>query len=774
MKKAVFSLFMCATFTLHAQTTATKVSQIVDQLSLAEKVYLVIGTGMDIPGMTEESNAPQAVVGTTKDKVAGAAGTSYTNKNFNFPAVVFADGPAGIRISPVREEFPDDTFYATAFPTATSLSSTWNVDLVKEVGSAFGREGKEYGVDFLLAPALNIHRHPLGGRNFEYYSEDPVLAGKITAAFVNGVQAEGIGATIKHFVANNSETNRTELNTIVSERALREIYLKGFKIALEESNPWAIMSSYNKINGTYASENEELLNDLLREEWGYEGFVMTDWFAGKDPVAQMKAGNDLLMPGTNQQASAIMEAVKNGELPEEILDRNVTNILRQYFKTPSFKNYEPTGKPDLEGNKKIARKAAAEGMVLLKNKDKSLPLNSGAKIALFGVTSIETISGGTGSGDVNKAYMVPVTDGLKNAGFELDQDLLSTYDTYVKEERAKIPPKEMFFEKDILLPEKSWTAAELENIAERNDVAIFTLGRTSGEFQDRVVEGDFELSEDELQVIRNISTAFHAKNKKFIVLLNIDGVIETQSWKDATDAILLSWQPGQEAGNAIADVISGKVNPSGKLPVSFPLSIDDVASGKNFPGTVLDTTAPKPQNPLAGIPSEEIYEEGIYIGYRYFDSFEVPTSFPFGFGLSYTDFKFSDLNINRDGNIITLELKVRNSGETAGKEVVQLYVKSPEGSLEKPAKELKAFAKTRELIPGESQTVVLKTSIEDLASYDPATNSWKLDAGKYLFMPGRDSQNPELEEEIYLEGQMVKQTQDLFNPQIKINELSRK
>ena len=774
MKKAVFSLFMCATFTLHAQTTATKVSQIVDQLSLAEKVYLVIGTGMDIPGMTEESNAPQAVVGTTKDKVAGAAGTSYTNKNFNFPAVVFADGPAGIRISPVREEFPDDTFYATAFPTATSLSSTWNVDLVKEVGSAFGREGKEYGVDFLLAPALNIHRHPLGGRNFEYYSEDPVLAGKITAAFVNGVQAEGIGATIKHFVANNSETNRTELNTIVSERALREIYLKGFKIALEESNPWAIMSSYNKINGTYASENEELLNDLLREEWGYEGFVMTDWFAGKDPVAQMKAGNDLLMPGTNQQASAIMEAVKNGELPEEILDRNVTNILRQYFKTPSFKNYEPTGKPDLEGNKKIARKAAAEGMVLLKNKDKSLPLNSGAKIALFGVTSIETISGGTGSGDVNKAYMVPVTDGLKNAGFELDQDLLSTYDTYVKEERAKIPPKEMFFEKDILLPEKSWTATELEDIAERNDVAIFTLGRTSGEFQDRVVEGDFELSEDELQVIRNISTAFHAKNKKFIVLLNIDGVIETQSWKDATDAILLSWQPGQEAGNAIADVISGKVNPSGKLPVSFPLSIDDVASGKNFPGTVLDTTAPKPQNPLAGIPSEEIYEEGIYIGYRYFDSFEVPTSFPFGFGLSYTDFKFSDLNINRDGNIITLELKVRNSGETAGKEVVQLYVKSPEGSLEKPAKELKAFAKTRELIPGESQTVVLKTSIEDLASYDPATNSWKLDAGKYLFMPGRDSQNPELKEELSLEGQMLKQTQDLFNPQIKINELSRK
>ncbi|GHA30894.1 glycosyl hydrolase [Salinimicrobium marinum] len=756
-----------------AQTTDAEINQIVDRLTLEEKVYLVIGTGMDIPGMTEESNAPQAVVGTTKDKVAGAAGTSYTNKNFGFPAVVFADGPAGIRISPVREEFPDETFYATAFPTATSLSSTWNVELAKEIGSAFGREGKEYGVDFLLAPALNIHRHPLGGRNFEYYSEDPVLAGKITAAFVNGVQAEGIGATIKHFVANNSETNRTELNTVVSQRALREIYLKGFEIAVEESNPWAIMSSYNKINGTYASENEELLNNLLREEWGYEGFVMTDWFAGKDPVAQMRAGNDLLMPGTNQQATAIIKAVNNGELPEEILDRNVSNILKQYYKTPSFKKYKPTGKPDLEGHKKIARKAASEGMVLLKNIDQTLPLDQNVKVALFGVTSVETISGGTGSGDVNKAYMVSVTEGFENAGFELDGDLVSKYESYVKEERAKIPPKEMFFEKDILVPEKTWTAGELETIAENNDVAVFTFGRTSGEFQDRVVEGDFELSEEELQVIRNISNAFRSKNKKFVVLLNIGGVIETQSWKDAADAILLSWQPGQEAGNAIADVVSGKLNPSGKLPVTFPVSINDVASGKNFPGTVLDTTAPKSQNPLAGVPSEEIYEEGIYVGYRYFDSFDVKTSFPFGFGLSYTNFEFSDLKVNRDGKEITLELSVRNSGETAGKEVVQLYVKSPEGSLDKPEKELKAFAKTKNLNSGETENITLAVNAEDLAYYDPATNSWKLDAGNYRFIIAGDSQTLKLEEELFLEEKEVKTTQDLFNPEIAIEELTR-
>ncbi|MGB5463863.1 MAG: glycoside hydrolase family 3 C-terminal domain-containing protein, partial [Aureibaculum sp.] len=743
MKKLLPIVFIAFAFQLNAQITPEKLDQIIGQLSITEKVYIVVGTGMNVPGFSEASNAPQSVVGTTQDKIPGAAGTSYTNKKLGYPAVVFADGPAGIRISPTREDFPGQTFYATAFPTATSIASTWNVALAQEVGAAFGREGKDYGVDFLLAPALNIHRNPLGGRNFEYYSEDPVLSGKITAGFVNGVQSEGVGATIKHFVANNSETNRTDLNTVVSERALREIYLKGFEIAIKESKPWSVMSSYNKINGIYASENEDLLTKLLREEWNYEGFVMTDWFGGRDAVAQMIAGNDLLMPGTNKQSESILEAIKSGLLSEKVLDRNIKYILKQYFKTYSFNNYIPTGKPDLDLHKTIARNAATEGMVLLKNND-ALPLQKDKKIALFGVTSVETIAGGTGSGDVNKAYMASIKEGLISAGFALDADLAAEYETYYAEEKAKLPPKKMFFEKDILVPERTFTKETLVDIATRTDVAIFTFGRTSGEFQDREIDGDFNLTLEELALIKNISEVFHSQDKKFIIVLNIGGVIETQSWKHFADGILLAWQPGQEGGNAVADIISGAVNPSGKLPITFPNTIQDVASTKNFPGKVIDPTIPKPMNPLMGIPSEEIYEEGIYIGYRYFDTFNVASSFPFGYGLSYTSFEYSDLDLTQINDEIQIACIIKNTGKTAGKEVVQLYVKSPLGKVEKPIKELKAFAKTKLLNAGESQKITFNININDLGYYDTPTNSCKLDQGNYEFLIANDSQSTKL------------------------------
>ncbi|SNR35096.1 beta-glucosidase [Lutibacter flavus] len=772
MKNLALCLFVAFTFQVSAQISDDKLNEIIDQLTVDEKVYLSIGTGMDIPGFSDESDAPQAVVGITQDKVPGAAGTSYTSKKLGFPAVVFADGPAGIRISPERKEEPNQTFYATAFPIGTSISSSWNVNLAKEVGAAFGREGKAYGVDFLLAPALNIHRNPLGGRNFEYYSEDPVLGGKITAGFVNGVQSEGIGATIKHFVANNSETNRMQLNTVLSQRALREIYLKGFEIAIEESNPWAVMSSYNKINGVYTSESEELLTQILRGEWKYEGFVMTDWFAGKDAVAQIKAGNDLLMPGTNEQAKSLLDAVKNGALKEEILDRNIKYILKQYFKTYSFKNYKPTGKPDLEAHKKIARKAAAEGMILLKN-NTTLPIATKEKIALFGVTSFETISGGTGSGDVNKAYMVSIKEGLKNAGYTLDKGLVANYEAYIKVEKAKIPPKKIFFEKDILVEDILWSKERLKELAKTNDVAVFTLGRTSGEFQDRIIDGDFNLTVNELELIKNISAAFQAQNKKCIVVLNIGGVIETESWKQYPDAILLAWQPGQEGGNAIGDIISGKTNPSGKLTVTFPIALNDVPSTKNFPGKVLDPTAPKPTKPLAALPAKEIYEEGIYVGYRYFDTFNVKTSYPFGFGLSYTQFEYSKLDITKVEDEITILCTVKNTGKTAGKEVVQVYVKSPEGTIEKPAKELKGFAKTKLLNVGESETVKINLNVKHLGYYNTNSLSWKLDEGAYEFLIGKSSLDIKLNASITLKSKIIETTSDLLSPKVKINELSK-
>ena len=475
-------LFLFISINVLAQKSAN-LDSLIGSLTLQEKAYLVIGSGMDIPGMTSSEKAPTAVVGSSKGKVPGAAGTSYTLKNRNLPIVVFADGPAGIRIDPKRENEPDKSFYATAFPVGSLLASSWNPELMEKVGEAFGEEAKAYGVDFVLAPALNIQRNPLGGRNFEYYSEDPVLAGKLAAGFVRGVQNKGVGATIKHFVANNSETNRTALNTVVSERALREIYLKGFEIAIKEGHPWALMSSYNKINGVYASENKDLLTGLLRDEWNYKGFVMTDWFAGKDPVAQVKAGNDLLMPGTIEQANKIIAAVKNGSLDENLLNRNIKYILKQYQKTPSFHDEAITNSPDLDAHKSTVRNAASEGMVLLKN-EAVLPINP-EKIALFGVASYQTISGGTGSGDVNKAYIVNINEGLKKAGFKVDTSVSREYRTYIKTEEAKIPKKQFFFEPDILVPEKSFSEEELTDVVSKNEIGVYTISRTSGEFFDR-------------------------------------------------------------------------------------------------------------------------------------------------------------------------------------------------------------------------------------------------------------------------------------------------
>ncbi|MCC4212987.1 beta-glucosidase [Leeuwenhoekiella parthenopeia] len=770
MKKHLLYLLLLSCAALSAQKNT---QELIDELTLDEKIYFLIGTGMEVPGLPEDSKPAMAVVGATKNEVAGAAGTSYAVPRLAIPAVVFADGPAGIRISPQRDTNPGQTFYATAFPTASSLSSTWNTGLAAQVGEAFGIEGRDYGVDFLLAPALNIHRNPLGGRNFEYYSEDPVLGGMITAGFVNGVQATGLGATIKHFVANNSETNRTALNTVVSERALREIYLRGFKIALDHSDPWAVMSSYNKINGTYASENEELLTQLLREEWGYQGFVMTDWFAGTDAVAQVKAGNDLLMPGTGAQFKALKAAVEAGELDEAIIDRNLTAILNTYQKTFAFKGYEPSGITDLEGHKAIARQAATEGMVLLKNEKESLPLVTGRKVALFGSASYETIAGGTGSGDVNKAYSISVLEGLKAANVKLDEQLLSDYEIYMKAERAKIPPKALFFLKDELVPEKSFSAAELNKLAETNDVAVFTLGRTSGEFQDRAEADDFLLTETEKELLTNLKRAFSGPGKSLVVVLNIGGVIETEFLKETADAILLAWQPGQEGGNAIADVLTGTVNPSGKLPVTFPVQLADVASSKNFPGSVLDPDAEKPANPLQGVPSEEIYEEGIYVGYRYFDSFEVPVSYPFGYGLSYTSFAYADLKVTETAEGVQLQFSITNTGKTAGKEIAQVYVAAPQTGLEKPAKELKAFAKTDLLNPAESETVTLTINRGDLASYDDEAHAWILEAGDYTFNIAASVTDLKLQTTVNQPEKVLRKTKALLTPKVSIPVFSK-
>jgi beta-glucosidase len=720
------------------------IDKIIDSLTLEEKVQLLVGAGM--AGFGNNSNA---VVGATQSLVPGAAGTTYPIPRLGIPAIVLADGPAGLRIAPKREG-DSATYYCTAFPVATLLASTWNTELVESVGAAMGNEVLEYGADVLLAPALNIHRNPLCGRNFEYYSEDPLLSGKTAAAMVRGVQSNGVGTSIKHFAANNQETNRQRNDAQVSQRALREIYLKGFEIAVKEAQPWTVMTSYNMINGVAASESRKLLTDILRDEWGFKGTVMTDWFGGYDAVKQMTAGNDLLMPGRPDQYQAIVDAVKAGALPIEVINTNVRRILQLVEASPRFKGYKYSNKPDLKAHAEVTRLSAAEGMILLKN-SAALPLPETAKsIAAFGITSYDFIAGGTGSGDVNEAYTVSLVEGLRNAGYQLNSELQAAYLNHITAENEKNKPDPtnrfaMFMPKvraAELLPD----AAVLAQAVAASDVALITVGRTSGEFEDRKT-ADFYLSETEQSLIKNVSEAFHKAGKKAVVILNIGGVIETASWNKHPDAILLAWQAGQEGGNTVADVLSGKVNPSGKLPMTFPLALEDVPSYANFPRDYQPERTMEAMiggsTASANRPNIDFtrYEEGVFVGYRYYCTHHKEVSYPFGYGLSYARFEYDNTTVSEEKGVYTVSVEVKNTGATAGKDVVQLYVTAPTGNMPKPVQELKAFAKTKVLQPGETQTVEMKFTMHDLASFSEAQNGWVTDAGIYQLLVGASAQD---------------------------------
>ncbi len=770
-----FSLSLLFHFLTLAQDPAAKARDLVSKMTLEEKAQLTVGMGMNIPGLI---NTGAPVVGQTLDKVAGAAGTTFAIPRLNIPNAVVADGPAGLRINPTREGLPGKTYYATAFPVGTLLASTWDPALVQEVGKAMGEEVKEYGVDIILGPALNIHRNPLGGRNFEYYSEDPLISGNIAAAMVNGIESNGVGTSIKHFAANNQETNRNTVNTILSERALREIYLRGFEIAIKKSQPWTVMSSYNKINGLYTSEDKALLETILRQEWGFKGFVMTDWFGGTDPVAQMKAGNDLLMPGTPDQMKAILNAVKQGQLEEKTLDQNCIRILTVLLNSPSFKKNTFTDQPDLKAHALIARKAAAEGMVLLKNEGWALPLAASMKVATFGNTSFDFISGGTGSGDVNEAYTVSLVEGMQNAGFVVDGLVKSKYENYISEEKSKQPKKRYFFELLPPIPEMKPSEDLLQKAAASNAIAFITIGRNAGEFQDRKKEGDYLLTAAELELIDRVSSAFHAQQKKVVVIINAGGVIDVAPWREKADAILLAWQPGQESGNAVADVLSGKVNPSGRLATTFPMKYEDLPSAASFPGRNLSD---KMKMGAGGIPlgydSEVTYEEGIYVGYRYFTSFQVQPAYAFGHGLSYTTFKWSPVKLSSQSfnNKIVATVEITNTGKVAGKEVVQLYLSAPAGQLEKPAMELKGFAKTKLLAPGEKEVVTITLTPEELASYHTEAIAWVAEAGNYTVKVGSSSANIKSSAGFKLAKNIVVQKcHKVMAPKASIGELNQK
>ena len=715
-----------------------RVEELVSKMSLEEKVKLLVGVGM--PGL----------FGNPPSRVPGAAGETHAIERLGIPSAVLADGPAGVRILPKREG-DERAYHATAFPVAIMLASTWNPELVEKVGAAMGEEAREYGVDILLAPALNIHRNPLCGRNFEYYSEDPLLSGEMAAAFVKGVQSQGVGACLKHFVANEQETNRFVIDTIVSERALREIYLRGFEIAVKKAKPWVVMSAYNKLNGEYCSESWWLLTKVLRDEWGFDGFVVTDWYAGEDPVKQVEAGNDMIMPGKAYQVrpgrkdevEELVKAVREGRLSEEAIDRSVERVLKVLARTPAFKGYKYSNRPDLEAHAKIAYEAAAEGVVLLKN-DGALPLSGDHKVAVFGTGQIETVRGGTGSGWTYPRYVISILDGMRERKIEVDEKLAELHRRYIEEMRQKEEYKiRTFFGQPITprLPQDFLSVGDVEEVAERNNVAVIVISRISGEGADRKAEeGDFYLAKDERSLIEKVSRAFRTRGKKVVAVLNIGAPIEVASWRDLVDAILLVWQAGQETGRVVADTLIGLINPSGKLPDTFPKDYADVPSW-TFPGEPRDN------------PQRVVYEEGIYVGYRYYDTFGVEPAYEFGFGLSYTKFEYYNLHVNLENNKVKVSFDVLNAGHYAGKEVAQVYIKAPKGRLEKPFQELKGFHKTRLLKPGEVERVEIEVDMRSLASFDG--RNWVVEKGEYEVRVGTSSRDIRLKSKFTIDQDIV-------------------
>lgn len=750
LKKLIFTLLVIPSCVCAQSPQLGKdpIDDVINAMTLDEKLDLLIGSDGNV-----KTNA-SVTIGNSSVLVPGAAGQLNAISRLGIPNTVLADGPAGLRIQPKRDG-TSKTFYCTHFPVETLLSSTWNTELVKSVGAAMGDEVKHYGVDVLLGPATNIQHNPLNGRNFEYYSEDPLLAGKIAAAMINGVQSNGVGTSLKHFALNNQETNRMNNNVIGSPRTFREIYLKPFEIAVKEAQPWTVMTSYNKINGTYTSERSDLVTEILRHEWGFKGMVMSDWYGGQHATLQMEAGNDLLMPGKLSQREEIRNAVLNGTLSMEIIDRNVKSILEYILKTPHFKGYVADNNPDLKAHATITRQAALEGMVLLKNIKDVLPLNKKIKnLAVFGCTSYDFIAGGTGSGNVNHAYVVSLIEGLNNAGFSINNNLQRTYEEYISDAKGKLPKPQGPFA--AFLPQKRIEEMDLANVglaslARNSDAAVITIGKTSGEGSDRSIKTNFNLTDSEQKMISDVTKAFHKTGKKVIVILNVCGVIETKSWIDKPDAVLISWLPGQEGGNSVSDILTGKESPSGRLPMTWPISYNDVPSKDNFPvpDSISDDELLKSFTDIATNTHSHgtrknydftNYEDGIYVGYRYYTTKNIPVSYPFGYGMSYTTFKYGKPDVTKDDNgDIKVSVNIKNSGKLTGKEVVQIYVSAPGKDMDKPARELKGFAKTKELAPGEDETMTLTIPYNSLASFNEIGNCWQVESGTYKILIAKNA-----------------------------------
>ena len=775
MKKIITfaaALLMAGSAFAQPQLSKDNIDDVLNAMTLEEKATLLVGGGWG--SMTAGSMTASATA-----LVPGAAGTTRPIERLGIPATVLADGPAGLRISPTRDNDPN-TYYCTGFPVGTVMASMWDTERVQELTTAMGNEVLEYGTDVLLAPGMNLHRNPLCGRNFEYFSEDPFLTGKTAAAYINGVQSNGVGVSVKHYAVNNQEVNRMQNDSRVSQRALRELYLKGFEIAVKEADPWTVMSSYNKLNGEFTQQSYDLLTTILRDEWGFDGIVMTDWGTKEGTVKAVKAGNDLMEPGAQVEIDRIIAAVKAGEITQEELDRNVRNMLEYIVITPRFNKYKYSNKPDLKAHAELVRKAAPEGMVLLENNG-ALPMKNVKKVALYGTGSYDFIAGGTGSGNVNKPYIRNVAEGLAVNGIEVNKDIKTWYEQYISLAKTQLKNNGSsgVLLGDPVISEMEVSREYIERMEPATDIAIFTLSRNAGEGGDRYAkDGDWTLTGMEREIIQNLADVYHAAGKKFIVVLNIGGVIETASWKHIPDAVLLAWTPGQEGGYAVADILCGKANPSGKLPMTFPVSYLDIPSSANFPYYHRNVQRGEwdflwggPKKKAKNV-DETFYEEGIYVGYRYFQTAGVPVSYPFGYGKSYTTFEYSKPVVKATADGFTATITVKNTGSAAGKEAVQLYVAAPAGGLEKPTFELKGFAKTKELAPGETQTLTINVCKYALASFNEATSAWEAAAGTYKVMFGANAADIRATADYKLKKAESWKANNVLAPAQPINELS--
>ncbi len=644
----------------------------------------------------------QAIIArmTLEEKAAlctGASAWSTTPvKRLDLPEMVVSDGPHGIRRQPDIHAMAQKSLPATCFPTASSLAATWDVELLYEMGQALAEEAIALKVDVVLGPGANMKRTPLCGRNFEYFSEDPYLAGELAASLINGIQSKGVGTSLKHYAANNQEFERFAISAEIDERTLREIYLPAFETAVTKAKPWTVMCAYNKVNGTYASEHNRLLIDILKNEWGFAGFVVSDWGAVHDRVASLKAGLDLEMPGPKQtRVNAVIEAVRDEVLDEAVLDESVRRILQivcRAAQTPKGGNF------DLAAHHALARKVAAEGMVLLKNNG-LLPLRNPQHIAVIGRAAQKAHFQGGGSSHINPTQVdVPFNELQKVAG---------------NAELSFAPGYPDGAGCDQELIDEAVAAAQMA------DVALLYIALPAFKESEGYDRPDLDLTEQQVALIQAVT----AVQPNTVVILNNGAPVTVSDWIDGTAAVLEAWMMGQAGGGAIADILLGRTNPSGKLAETYPVKLTDTPAYLNFPG----------ENGVVR------YGEGLFIGYRYYDARKVPTQFPFGYGLSYTTFAYSNPQVSadtfKDLDGLTVSVDVTNTGQVAGKEVVQVYVRDQEARLVRPYKELKGFAKV-ELQPGETKTVTIPLDFRAFAYYDPAYRQWVTEDGQFDILIG--------------------------------------